>query len=65
MDCKAGSVEKSKLEAERSSGKLEKIGTAESEAETELEGLDRASETTFSKPGMWTYWTISLVNSEI
>ena len=53
---------KSKPEAERLSGMVEKTGTAESEAETGLEGQDRASATKFSEPGMW---TISLVNLEI
>ena len=61
-DCKAGRAEKSKLEAERSRGMAEKIGTVESDTETKLEGRNKASATTFSKPGTW---TISLVNSEI
>ena len=55
-------MEKSKPEAERLSGIAEKTGMAESEVETELEGQDRASATTFLEPGMW---TISLVNSEM
>ena len=58
--CRAGSVEKSKLEAERSREMAEKTGMAEGEAGTGLKGRDKASATTFSEPGTW---TISLVNS--
>ena len=52
-------MKKSKPEVERASGMAEKTGTLESEAETELEGQDRASATTFLEPEMW---TISPVN---
>ena len=60
--CRAGSVEKFILEAERSMETMEKTGTAEDEVGTGLKGRDKASATTFSEPGMW---TISLVNSAI
>ena len=60
--CKAGRAEKSKPEAERLRGMVEKTGKAEHDAETELEGWDMASATTLPEPGTW---TISLVNSEI
>ena len=62
VDCKAGRAEKSKPEAERSRGMAKKTGMADSDTETELEGRDKASGTTFLEPGTW---TISLVNSEI
>ena len=52
--CKAGSVEKLTLEAERL------METAEEEAGTWLKGQDKASATMFSEPGTW---TILLVNS--
>ena len=55
-------MEKSKPEAKRSSGMVEKTGTTEAEAEMELEGQDRVSVTTFLEPGMW---IISLVNLKI
>ena len=58
--CRAGRVEKSRLEAERSREKADKTGAAEGGEETGLKGRDKASATTFSEPGTW---TMSLVNS--
>ena len=50
--CKAGSVEKSTLEVERSMETAEKTGTADVDVGTGLKGRDKASATTFSEPGM-------------
>ena len=61
-DCKAGREEKSKPEAERLRGMVEKTGNAEDVTRTWQEGRDRVSATTFLEPGMW---TMLLVNSEI
>ena len=61
-DCRAGREEKSKSVVERSRETAEKTGTAKAEVGTRLNRRERASATTFSKPGIW---TISLVNSEM
>ena len=57
---RAGRVEKSKLEAERSRERAERTGTAEEGVGAGLYGQDKASATTFLEPGTW---TMSLVNS--
>ena len=57
---RAGRVEKSRLEAERSRERADKTGTAEGGVGTGLKGRDKASATTFSETGTW---TMSLVNS--
>ena len=52
--CRAGRVEKSRLEAERSREMADKTGTAEGGVGTGLKGWDKASATTFLEPGTWT-----------
>ena len=56
---RAGRVEKSMLEAERSRKRAERTGMAEDGVGAGLYGRDKASATTFSEPGTW---TMSLVN---
>ena len=50
-DCRAGRVEKSKPEAERSRDVGEKTGKVEDLTGTGLKGWDRASANTFLEPG--------------